>query len=670
MRNYLLLTGLLILLLGLGGCNKMASPEERLNEYAKLWSDQEFAEMYKSYVAPSNKEQVKQEDYVDRYQTIYKSLDVKKIKVTPLQTEEKDWEGKKAVLPIKVEMDTSAGPVSFKKKAVLKKEEKEKEEAWFIDWDVSYIFPDMEDGDKIRIETIKGNRGEIVDRNGSSLAVNGQGYSAGVKAGDIDNDAAAKGKVAALLGITPEFIDKQLQQSWVRPGYFVPLKKVSAYDNEKLQQLRAIPGFETQEITMRQYPYKEALGHLTGYIGDINGEELKKLKSKGYSDQDQIGKRGLEQLLEEKLRARNGKKIYIEKAKGEPVTIAEKAAKDGENVKVAINAELQKTIYEELKGKPGTAAAIDPKTGQVLALASSPAFDPNEFALGVSANRYQELEKNPAQPLLNRFAATYSPGSTIKPITAAVAIKANTLDPAKERPITGLHWKKDASWGNYSVTRVKDPGEPVNLQKALIYSDNIYFAQTALETGKEKMADGLKSFGYGEKIPFAYPIRASQVSNSGTLDKEILLSDTGYGQGEVLSSMLHLSSVYSAIVNDGNMMKPQLYAEAQPEVWKKNLLSKASADLLKQDLRLVVQKGTAKSADTPGLALAGKTGTAELKLEKGTKGKENGLFVAYDQQQPSFVLALMVEGAEGAGGSKAAIAASKQIFSKWKEISS
>ncbi|KAB7706609.1 penicillin-binding transpeptidase domain-containing protein [Bacillus aerolatus] len=671
MRKYLFLIGLLVLIVSLAGCNKLPSPEERLNEYVKLWNKKKFEEMYKSYVAPSSKEKVKEKDYVDRYKTIYKDLEVKNVKVTLLAEEEKDWKkAEKAVIPIKVEMDTLAGPVSFEKEAVLKREEKDKEEQWFIDWDASYIFPGMEAGDKIRLETLQGKRGQIFDRNGHSLAINGRGFMAGVQAGALDNDAAAKGKLADLLGVTTEFIDQQLKQSWVQPGHFVPLKKLSIYDEEKLKQLKAIPGFAAEEISMREYPYKEALGHLTGYIGDINGEELEKLKSKGYSAQDKIGKRGLEQLLEDELREKDGKKIYITKAKGEPVTIAETAPVNGKDIKIAIDAELQQTIYEQLKGQPGTAAAVHPKTGEVLALASSPAFDPNEFVLGVSASRYKELESNPAKPLLNRFAAAYSPGSTIKPITAAIALKAGTLNPSKERPITGLHWQKDASWGSYSVTRVTDLGQPVNLREALIHSDNIYFAQTALEAGKEKMTEGLKSFGYGEKLPFAYPVRASQISNSGTLDKEVLLSDTGYGQGEVLSSMLHLASAYGAIVNDGSMMKPQLYAGEKPEVWKKDLVSKESADLLKQDLRLVVQKGTAKAADLPGFAIAGKTGTAELKAEKGTTGKENGLFVAYDQQNPAFIMALMMENVEEAGGSKAAIGVSKQIFLKWKETSS
>ncbi|WP_338751685.1 penicillin-binding transpeptidase domain-containing protein [Bacillus sp. FJAT-52991] len=663
MKKYILMIGLLLLTFSLAACNRTPSPEERLDEYLELWNQQKFSSMYKNYVSPAVKEKVKEKDFSERYQTIYKDLEVKNLKVTSLAKEEKDWgEKKRAEIPIKVEMDTLAGPIKFEKNAVLKLKETEEGENWFIDWDTSYIFPDLDEGDKIRIETLKGTRGQIFDRNGNSLAVNGRGYMAGLIAGEIDENAEAKAKVAQLLQIKPEFIDEQLKQSWVQPGYFVPLKKLAYSEQDKVAKLEGLPGTTVEEISMREYPYKEATAHLTGYIGPINGEELKKLKDKGYSQHDQIGKRGLEQLLEDELKEKNGHRIYIEKAKAEPVTLAETPAQNGKDVKVAIDAELQKNVYEQLKGMPGTAAAVDPKTGEVLTLTSSPAFDPNEFVLGVSNERYKELENDPKKPLLNRFAATYSPGSTIKPLTAAIGLQTKTLDPKKERDIKGLQWQKDSSWGSYRVTRVKDIGQPVNLQEALMYSDNIYFAQTALEIGPEKMVDGMKAFGFAEKLPFDYPIRTSQISNSGNLNKELLLSDTGYGQGEVLTSMLHLASMYGAIVNDGTMMKPQLLAQAKPEEWKKELLTAEEAKMLQQDLRLVVQKGTAKLADVPGLALAGKTGTAELKTEQGTRGKENGLFVAYDQKNPAFMLALMVEGVEGQGGSKLAIEASRNVF--------
>ncbi|WP_203363310.1 penicillin-binding transpeptidase domain-containing protein [Bacillus sp. REN10] len=663
MKKYIWMIGLLLLTFSLAACNRMPSPEERLNEYVKLWNQQKFSTMYKSYVSQLVKEQVKEKDFSERYQNIYKDLEVKNLKVTSLAKEEKDWGDKKrAEIPIKVEMDTLAGPIRFEKKAVLKLKETEEGENWFVDWDPSYIFPELEAGDKIRIDTLKGMRGQIFDRNGNSLAINGRGYMAGVIAGKIEEQAGVKAKVAELLQIKPEFIDEQLKQSWVQPGYFVPLKKLAYNEQDKVAKLGELAGTTVEEIAVREYPYKEATAHLTGYIGSINGEELKKLKDKGYSEHDQIGKRGLEQLLEDELKEKSGHRIYIEKAKAEPVTLAETPAQNGKDVKVAIDAELQKEVYEQLKGMPGTAAAVDPQTGEVLTLASSPAFDPNEFVLGVTNERYQQLENDPKKPLLNRFAATYSPGSTIKPLTAAIGLQAKTLDPKQARNITGLQWQKDASWGNYRVTRVKDTGRPVNLQEALIYSDNIYFAQTALEIGPENMVKGMKAFGFAEKLPFDYPIRTSQISNNGDLNKELLLSDTGYGQGEVLTSMLHLASAYGAMVNDGTMMKPKLFAGEKPEVWKKTLFTAEEAAMLQKDLRLVVQKGTAKAADVPNLALAGKTGTAELKTEQGTRGKENGLFVAYDQKHPAFMLALMVEGAEGQGGSKLAIEASRNVF--------
>ncbi|MGM7634594.1 penicillin-binding transpeptidase domain-containing protein [Bacillus sp. Hm123] len=663
MKKYIWMIGLFLLLFSLAACNRMPSPEERLNEYVKLWNQQKFNSMYKTYVSPTVKEKVKEKDFSERYQAIYEDLEVKNFKVTSLAKEEKDWgEKKRAEIPIKVEMDTLAGPISFEKTAVLKRKETEEEENWFVDWDTTYIFPELDEGDKIRIETLKGKRGQIFDRNGNSLAINGRGYMAGISAGEIDENAEAKANVAQLLQIEPQFIDEQLKQSWVQPGYFVPLKKLAYSEQQTVDKLRELPGATVEAISMREYPYKEAAAHLTGYIGAVNGDELKKLKDKGYTEHDQIGKRGLEQLLEEELKEKNGHRIYIAKPKAEPVTLAETAAQNGKDVKVAIDAELQKNVYEQFKGMPGTAAAVHPTTGEVLTLASSPAFDPNEFVRGVSNERYKELESDPKKPLLNRFAATYSPGSTIKPLTVAIGLKEGTLDPKKERDIQGLQWQKDASWGSYRVTRVKDIGQPVNLQEALMYSDNIYFAQTALEIGPEKMVSGMKALGFSEKLPFDYPIRKSQISNSGDLNKELLLSDTGYGQGEVLTSMLHLASVYGAIVNDGTMMKPQLLANTPPKQWKKNLLTVEDAKMLQQDLRLVVQKGTAKSADVPSLALAGKTGTAELKATQGTKGKENGLFVAYDQNNPTLMLALMVEGVNGQGGSKLAIEASRNVF--------
>lgn len=662
MPRLLRVTGWLMFLIIMTACSQSDASEERAKEYIKLWNEQNFSEMYTNYVAPSVKETVKEEDYINRYQAIYRDLQVDKLKVTLLEEG-----GSKEAIPIQVSMNTLAGPVSFEKDLSLVKEEVDGQEEWFVNWNPSYILPDMAQGDKVRITTTEeAKRGQIFDRNGKPLAVNKPGFTVGVEAGVVDGQAEVKEKLAQLLNITTEAIDEKLQQSWVQPGNFVPLGTVAGDNKEILDQLKQIEGVQTQEMTTRHYPYKEALGHLTGYIGPINGEELEKMKAKGYTAQDEIGKRGLEEVLEEDLRSRDGKRIYIEKENGETVTVAETKAKNGKDIKLAIDAEMQKTLYDQMEGKPGTAAAVHPTTGEVMALVSSPGFDPNEFTQGISSSRYKELEEDPDKPLFNRFSAAYSPGSTMKLITTAIGLTAGTLDPTKERPITGLHWQKDESWGDYYVTRVSDIGQPVNLREAFVHSDNIYFAQTALEMGADKMEAGLQAFGFGEKLPFAYPVRQSQISNSGQLDKEVLLSDTGYGQGEVLTSMVHLASAYGGVINNGTMMTPQLYADTAPKAWKTGLVSQENADLLKKHLRSVVQEGTAQEANIPGRTLAGKTGTAELKAGKEAEGEENGLFVVYDQQNPDFVLAVMMEHVKESGGSKEAIRTAVQFFNHWK----
>ncbi|MBO1912793.1 penicillin-binding transpeptidase domain-containing protein, partial [Microvirga sp. 3-52] len=146
----------------------------------------------------------------------------------------------------------------------------------------------------------------------------------------------------------------------------------------------------------------------------------------------------------------DGVRIYIKKTDHDAeITIAEKSAVDGENIKLTIDADLQKATFEAMNHEPGTATVIDPKTGETLVLASSPAFDPNEFAIGVSGSRYNELTENPDEPLLNRFAASYAPGSAIKPVTAAIGLTAGTLNPKKGHTINDNKWQKDSSWGNF-----------------------------------------------------------------------------------------------------------------------------------------------------------------------------------------------------------------------------
>ncbi len=268
---------------------------------------------------------------------------------------------------------------------------------------------------------------------------------------------------------------------------------------------------------------------------------------------------------------------------------------------------------------------------------------------------------------MNRFKQTYAPGSVMKPITGAVGLSEGTLTLDETINVKGLKWQKSKSWGSYQVTRVKDPNAPVNFEKAMMYSDNIYFAKEALDLGKDKFSAGLKKFGFEEEMPYEFPMEPSQI---GSLDSEIKLADSGYGQAEVEMNILHLAASYTPFINKGSLIKPVLMeGEEKNQVWKESIISEENAKTVESAMIKVVQdpSGTARSANMKDYPLAGKTGTAELKRSAEEKGQENGLFVAYNPESPKLLMAMMIEGVEDKGGSKVVVEKVKKVFEKHKD---
>ena len=650
------ITLFLILLIALSACSKKEdTPVDRLSTYINLWTKAEFTNMFGEYISVSSKELFGKEEFIERTEKLYADLEIENVEIIFNEpVEDKKYKKDEIVTyPIKIKMETIAGPIEFEKQVALTFEEQDEKENWYIEWDPSFTLPDLEKQDKVGISTLQSQRGEILDRNGQPLAINGTGFEIGIIPEKF-NAEEDTGELATILGVTPAYITEQLAQSWVQPDYFVPIKRIALTQEQNYDGVFQIGGVTNMQVNMREYPYAASHAHLIGYVGKINTEELEKFKAENYTESDLIGKRGLEQLLEERLRGQDGIQIYIEKAEqnAEKITISEKPAEDGEEIKLTIDAAFQRKTFEAMNGEPGTAAVADPKTGEILVLASSPAFDPNEFVVGVSGTRYAELTEHPHEPLLNRFAATYAPGSAIKPITAAVGLEAGTLKPDEGHSITGKKWRKDSSWGNFNVTRVYSAPNPVDLKKALVYSDNIYFAKEALKIGREPLVSGLNAFGFGEEIPFSYPVRSSQISNDGKISSEGQLADTSFGQGEMLMNIVHLASSFAPIVNDGKMFKPVLFAdEPKSEIWKEGLISPENASVLRTDLREVVTGGYAQAANIPSINISGKTGTAELKSSQDKAGKENGFFVAYPTDDMAYIIAMMIEGIEDKGGS-------------------
>lgn len=329
-------------------------------------------------------------------------------------------------------------------------------------------------------------------------------------------------------------------------------------------------------------------------------------------------------------------------------------------------------LYEQFKEDEGCSVAMDPYTGEILALVSTPSYDNNDFVRGMSEEQWDTLNENEKRPLYNRFRQIWCPGSVFKPVVAGIGINEGILDPNEDFGNEGLSWQKDSSWGDYQVTTLHEY-EPVILKNALIYSDNIYFAKVALRTGSERLERALEQLGFNQKLPFEIEMVQSQYSNTEHIETEIQLADSGYGQGQILVNPVHLASIYSAFLNGGNMIKPYLlYEEKQEsEIWIPEAFSQeASAEIL-EGLKGVINDpgGTGYGACREDILLAGKTGTAELKAAKEDHtGTEIGWFAVFtadkNVERPILILS-MAENVKDTGGSGYVVKKDKAVLDQY-----
>ena len=432
-------------------------------------------------------------------------------------------------------------------------------------------------------------------------------------------------------------------------------------------KLLEIPGVMINQVDARVYPFGEQTSHITGYVQAVSSEDLENNEGKGYNSDSIIGKAGLEYAYEDKIRGIDGVEIYIADENGNKLhEIARQDKQDGEDVKLTIDSELQSKLYEQLKNDKGFFVVLDPETGEVLALVSTPSYDANSFVLGLTNSEWEELNSDPAKPLYNRFLQTYCPGSTFKAVTAGIALTTGTITRDTTYNYQGLGWQKDSSWGNYNVTTLTGYSGAKNVTNALMNSDNIFFAQATLAIGNEKYTENLQKLGFNKEIDFPLSIKKSQYSNTDKIETEIKLADTGYGQGDLLVNPIHMASIYSAFANNGKMVKPYLeYSNGKVDY--EDVFSEESANIVKDALIQVVESGTATDMKIPGLTIAGKTGTAELKTSnEDTESGTLGWFDCFttNRQKGNLLIVGMVENTQNnsSGGSHYIINKIKNIL--------
>ena len=649
--------------------NAWRTPEELLVEYMDHIPKQEYEEMYAMlHIEASGN--VSQEDFVTRNSAIYEGIEVQNMAVQIIAYDEEQM-----AVTYQTSFDTVAGTISFENEALFLKGE----DGYKLVWDDSMIFPNLTSTDKVRVSTTQAERGEILDRNGRVLAGKGIASSVGIVPGKLENREEAIAKIAELLETTPEVIEKKLSAQWVKDDSFVPIKTIPRVEEiellkvepdedvlkekERHESLLAIPGVMISDVEVREYPLGEAAAHLVGYVQSVTAEDLEEHAGEGYTANSVIGRSGMEGLFEKELKGQNGCRIYIVNSEGkEKEELACILVQHGQDIKLTIDASLQIALYEQFQEDKSCSVAMNPYTGEVLALVSTPSYDNNDFIMGLSSEQWTALNDDEDKPMYNRFRQVWCPGSTFKPVTAAVGLESGAIDPNEDYGNVGLSWQKDASWGSYHVTTLH-AYEPVILENALIYSDNIYFAKAALKIGSEEMESSLTGLGFNEQLPFEIKMAESQYSNTDGIETEIQLADSGYGQGQILVNPLHMACIYSAFCNEGNVIKPYLIYqnEAEAEYWIPGAFSNETASRVLEGTKKVVNNpnGTGYAAHRDDIILAGKTGTAEHGDASSTT--PHAWFVGFSNvEDPDIVVSVIAE--EYGSGSEVAVPIAQKIF--------
>ncbi len=654
-------------------------PEDLLAEYMAHIEEQEYDAMY-AMIHTEDPHAPEKKSYIERNSKIYGGIEVKGLKLEDITAGEK--ESGRVSVSYRTSFDTIAGNVAFENNAVFV----ETEDGYRLSWQDSLIFPELTGSDRVQVSESQAERGRILDRDGQVLAGKGTASSVGVIPGKLTEREAAYGQLAELLGLDAETVRARAEVGWAREDSFVPIGTIPKVEEidllslqpdetllreyERQERLMEIPGVMLSDVGIRSYSLGPAASHLIGYVQEVTAEDLEAHPGEGYSPGNMIGKSGVEGVFEKRLKGKDGCEISIVDKNGDlKKVIACIPKEDGEDIRLTIDRDLQVSLYERFKEDRGCSVAMDPYTGEVLALVSTPSYDNNDLIKGMSEEKWTALNEDGRKPLYDRFRQVWCPGSTFKPVIAGIGLKTGLLDPDEDFGSEGLSWQKDPSWGSYQVTTLQDYS-PAVLENALIYSDNIYFAKAALKIGADPLMEALDALGFGRELPFEIGLWESQYSNTDRIETEIQLADSGYGQGQILVNPLHLASIYTAFLNDGNMIQPYLqYRENAPgQVWIQGAFTADQAREILEGVKAVVNdpNGTGYAAHREDLVLAGKTGTAELKATReDTDGTEIGWFAVFTAERDKgkqILLISMVEDVKNIGGSGYVVAKDREVL--------
>jgi len=541
----------------------------------------------------------------------------------------------------------------------------------------------------IRLKSIDPSRGLVYDRNGSLLVDNRPSFDLSIILKDARPVETTLGKLAPFLGVSRDALAKKIKESKHRVSYKPILLKpdigrdmLAAVEVHKFE----LPGIVVDVKPRRQYIDPKSAAHLLGYLGEINQNELTSGDYAGCRQGDFIGKFGVEKKYEVLLRGeRGGNQVEVD-VRGQVVKVLKTVdARPGYNLFLTIDRNLQKRAEMLLGESAGAVAAVDPVTGQVLAMASSPSFDQNDFVDGMSHDQWKALITNPLRPMENKvIQAEYPPASTYKIVTAIAGLTEGVIHEDTTFFCPG-HYK----FGNRVYRCWKKGGHGrISVVDALAQSCDVFFYQVGQRLGVDRLARYAKACGLGARTGIELdheasgliPTAAWKKRRTGVKWQRGETLSIAIGQGYNLTTPLQMAVFTAAVANGGMRLKPQIFRrieaadgeileERRPQVEGRLTVDDHALDLVRKGLWLVVNgdRGTARKIRLKGIDISGKTGTAQVFSRK--KGDDNtktpdqfhlkphAWFVAYaPSENPRIAVAVIVEHGEHGSSAAAPIA--------------
>lgn len=539
----------------------------------------------------------------------------------------------------------------------------------------------LANGNRVREEVTYAPRGRILDVKGRELASNTLVFQLSVLPYLLEKDQAARDAdfevISSLLGEKrPELESLALAKGadFVQPllvAENIPHQKAIALD----ARIGELKGFTLEEVPVRQYDASVGLAHFIGYSGRVSELDIEKSTNKELLPTDFIGKIGLEKTYDDQLRGTNGwRKIEVD-ALGRPVrVIASREPVQGNDLELSIDLDIQKSMYngmveqmKKAKSKRASGVAVDPRTGQLIAMVSIPSYDNNLFAKGISQKDYSKLANDPTQPLYDKtVGGGYTSGSIIKPIVAAAALQENVVNENTTIVDKGFIEVQGENGGSFRFNGWRLSGlGPMNARSALAWSSNIYFYTVGggfgdiKGLGEERLTKYYRMFGLGEATGVDLP----DETIGRVPDNQWKLDTTGepwyvgdsynisIGQGDLLISPLQITMAEATIVNNGSLLQPHFKKNSSTVVRREVAVDKKYLRVVREGMRQVLTNGASCECTFKNVPVhvAGKSGTAETNTPGGRP--PHAWFTAFaPYESPEFLATVLLE--EGVGGSQ------------------